>query len=110
MSGAAVLILSAATAAPTTGEAHEPRRDQRTFQAIVETSSGDGTATIEMYGSDVPPTAGVGNNGVLLGTIGLSGASGTADGFASVTPWRHVWAKLTAISGADASVDVWMGV
>lgn len=45
---------------------------------------------------------------ILMGTITLSGAEDT-DGFAATASWKHSRARVSAISGTDATVTVTMG-
>lgn len=47
----------------------------------------------------------------VLGTITLSAASTlyAADGFTTSSAWKYVRANVTALSGTNASVQVWMG-
>lgn len=93
-----------------TGKAFSPIRDQRSFQASV-VGTGAVTGTVEIYGSNEEPSAALaGVNGLLLGTITLSGTTSDTDGFATDAPWKWVWSKITAISGTDAAITVTMGV
>lgn len=90
--------------APTTGIAFNSVSSEggRTFQAVI-TGTGVVTATVIIEAS---------NNGIdflTLGTITLSGTNTTNDGFASSAAWVFHRARLTAISGTDASVTVLMG-
>lgn len=87
-----------------TGRA-KPWSGRAVFQAFGTTSAGAGTATVEIRGSIDGTTF------VLLGTLTLSWTSpaiGT-DGIAIDAPWTHIEADITAISGTDAAVDVWIG-
>lgn len=45
-----------------------------------------------------------------LGTITLSGTTSNSDGFTTSAPWKYVRARITAISGTGATVNVDMGV
>lgn len=101
--GATTVLMDAATA-PATGTAVEPISAQRTFQAKLTTSSGNGSGTviIEVSNDNV--------GFVTAGTIVFaSAACPQNDGFSSVTPWRYVRARLTAIAGTDAALTVTMG-
>lgn len=103
-----VAILSAAIATGA-GSAHQPRNDIRTFQATGTTSAGAGAATVKIQGSNVPTPA-VDGDWVDLATIALTLATTkSGDGFVSNAPWLHVRANITAISGTDATVNVYMG-
>lgn len=108
LSREAQIILQAS--APATGSAFSPMRDRATYQAVLTTSSGTGTATVQLYVSNSPPVNGLGTNGMLMATITLSGASPQVDGFESVAPWKWVWAVVTSITGTGASVSVYQGV
>jgi hypothetical protein len=50
-------------------------------------------------------------NTTSLGTITLSTGTGltASDGFSSTTAWKYARANVTAISGTNATVQVWMG-
>lgn len=76
-----------------------------TFHAVV-TGTGAVTATVNIE---------VSNDGntwcsTAMGTITLSGTNSFADGFTSQAPWKYVRANVTAISGTNATVQVYMGV
>lgn len=95
------------TGVSTTGAGNLLYKDSpmTTFQAVV-TGTGAVTATVTIEysndGTNVCSTVG--------GTISLSGTTTAADGFTSDAPWKYVRANVTAISGTDATVQVWMGV
>lgn len=73
------------------------------FQAYGSTSASTGSATILIQVSNVNTDAAF----ITMGTITLTlGTTVTADGFASDAPWRFVRAKVSAISGTGASVNV----
>jgi hypothetical protein len=77
-----------------------------TFQAVFRDTSGSGTATITILGS---------NDGVYwastaLGTIVLTGTSPQSDGFNTVAPWKYIKAVLSSLTGTGASVYVLMGI
>ena len=78
----------------------------RTYQGIVA-GTGAVTATIEIEGSNDSKVSGA--EWVSLGTITLSGTTSDTDGFGSVLPWLMVRARLTAITGTGATVNVLMG-
>lgn len=46
----------------------------------------------------------------VLGTITLSGTTSSSDGFTTSAPWKYVRARVTAISGTGATVQVYMSV
>src|SRR3990167_7389421 len=99
----ATKLLNAATATGG-GSAIEARASNMAFQAIGTTSSGAGTAAVDIEGSLD------GTNFLVLGTISLTLATTASnDGFATDAPWAHIRANVTSISGTDASVTVYMG-
>lgn len=78
----------------------------RTFSASGTTSAGAGSATVIIYGSNLGT-----DTWVSLGTITLTLATTitavtNTDGFASNAPWPFLCARVTAISGTDATVTV----
>ena len=88
-----------------TSEVHVPRRAaKRTFQARGQTTAGAGAATILVEVSNDN------SQWANLGTITLTLSTTTStDGFASDAAWRYVRARISAISGTNAAVSVWMG-
>ena len=48
-------------------------------------------------------------NYITLGVISLSGTTTATDGFAFVSKWLYIRARLTAISGTGATVVVTLG-
>jgi len=100
------IMLDAATATGAGGsrELHNAGNANATFQADGTTSSGAGSATIDVE---------VSNNGVnwdTMGTITLTLATTTSsDGFASNASWKYVRGNVTAISGTGAAVSLTMG-
>lgn len=88
-----------------TSEAFKPFGTKKTFQASGATTAGAGAATviIEATNDESLPY-------VTLGTIALTlGTTAVADGFASDAAWLFVRARITAISGTNASLDINMG-
>lgn len=84
-----------------------PMKDvgERTFQAKVEgTGAVTATVVIEVTNFDGDTT-----NVLTLGTITLSGTTRATDGFASLARWGNVRARISAISGTNAKVNVNMG-
>lgn len=80
---------------------------KRVFQATGTTSAGAGAATIAVEVSET----GADNEWITLGTITLTlGTTVTTDGFASDAAWTYVRGNVTAISGTDATVNLYMGV
>lgn len=77
-----------------------------TFQATVSgTGAVTATVTIE-FSND-----GVNALSTVAGTITLSGTTTSSDGFTTTdAPWKWWRANVTAISGTDATVQVYHGV
>lgn len=94
------------------GSAYEVDRrinsnQKRVFQATGTTSAGAGAATITVEVS----LTGTANEWITLGTITLTlGTTVTTDGFASDAAWTYVRGNVTAISGTDATVNLYMGL
>jgi len=105
-----VQLLTDATATGA-GEKHSPRCVNRTFQAMGTTSAGAGAATIIIEASDkASPTESTNVDWTTLGTITLTlGTTQTNDGFVSYASWRWIRARVSAISGTDATVNAYMG-
>ncbi len=97
-----ITLMSART---TTGSGDWHRAGtSKTLQALGTTSAGVGAATIVIEVSND------GTNALTAGTITLTlGTSATSDGFASFAAWLYVRANVTAISGTNAQVSVYMG-
>jgi len=76
-----------------------------TFQATV-TGTGAVTATVllDVSNDNVNWVA------TVMGTITLTGTTSASDGFTTNAPWKFVRARVTAISGTGATVQVYMGV
>lgn len=99
-SGRVTDILVGATTT-TTGPWMFKDAPQASFQATV-TGTGAVTATIVFDVSN----DGVNAVSTALGTITLSGTTSASDGFATSAPWKYVRARVTAISGTNATVNV----
>jgi len=98
-----VSLLTAATTTET-GDSHNFWGSHYTFHATGTTSSGAGAATILIEVSNDN------SNFITLITIVLTLATSVSgDGCASMAPWRYHRARVTAISGTGASVDVTAG-
>ena len=78
-----------------------------TFEAILSNTTTP-AATVEIHGSNNSTTTP--GSGTLLGTITLSGASDVASFTAVSSVYAYKCAKVTAISGTNATVTVTMGV
>jgi len=95
----------------TTGNFQYKDSPNATFQAVV-TGSGTVAATVVIDCSN--DISGPGNTPqywctTTLGTITLSGTTSASDGFTTSAPWKFVRVRVTAISGTNANVQVWMG-
>jgi len=91
----------------TTGASNGIYKDspKASFQAVVS-GSGAVTATIDIqYSND-------GANWCATpgGTITLSGTDVDSDGFTSDSPWKFARANVTALTGTNAVVQVFVGV
>ena len=104
-----VPLLSAKTTTGA-GEIMEVDKIFKTFHALGTTSAGSGAATIVIEASDKNSVPTADTEFVTLGTISLTlGTTQTGDGFAVQAAWRYIRARVSAISGTNASVDVYMG-
>ncbi|MCK5611366.1 hypothetical protein KAR91_56370 [Candidatus Pacearchaeota archaeon] len=92
-----------------TGDPFPVAEVARTYQAKV-VGTGAVTATVVIEGSNDTQAVVANKTWVLLGTITLSGTTSDTDGFGSVLPWQETRARITAVSGTDATVNVNMGV
>lgn len=103
-SGTVHTILNAAITT-VTGDGVPKAAPKSTFQATV-TGTGALTATVVIEGSNDR------TNWVAtpLGTISLSGNDSVTDGFANDAPWKYVRARISALTGTGATVNVLMGV
>lgn len=87
------------------GASYEVRTLHRTFQASGATSAGAGAATIAIEVSND------GSNWLTYDTISLTLSTTTATaGVEMDAQWSYVRGNVTAISGTDASVSLYMGV
>jgi hypothetical protein len=105
---AQILLKSATTTGA--GAAWNPRDTSavatytyHSFQAVGNTSADSGAATVLIQVSND------GTNFITLGTITLTlGTSATSDGFAVANTWEYYRANLSAVSGTNATVTVYM--
>lgn len=91
------------TSAPTTGSWVYKDAPNTGIQVVVA-GTGTVTATVVIE---------VSNDGThamdtLAGTVTLSGTTSDSDGFAIMTPWKFIRARVTAISGTNATVNVYL--
>mgnify|MGYP007003532715 CR=1 FL=1 len=87
------------------GSSQRSKPVDKTFQAYGSTTSGSGSATIDIE---------VSNNNInwiVAGTITLTlGTTETSDGFAVRASWIYARANVTAISGTGAKVSAVMAL
>lgn len=107
-----VTLIAAAIA---TAFSHAVRGGQRksplTFSADGTTTAGAGAATIDCYASNkLNPDATKTDDWVLLGTITLVlGTTRTSGALPVDASYAYFMANLSAISGTNAAVNVYMG-
>lgn len=99
-SGRVVDILPA-TATTATGSWMFKDAPNASYQATI-TGTGTVTATIILEVSN----DGVNAVSTALGTITLTGTTTASDGLTTSAPWKYIRARVTAISGTDATVSV----
>lgn len=84
-----------------------PHAGVKTFQATGAVSASTGAATILIQGSNVDSA--VDTDWVLLCTITLSlTTTSVGDGCATNADWRYQRARVSAISGTNAAVNVYV--
>lgn len=77
------------------------------YQAILSNTAGACSATIVIEATAEEDTAkGIKNNWLTLGTITLSDSTVLTDGFSTFSSWGVVRARVTAIAGTGAKVEV----
>lgn len=91
------------------GERHTPWGAELSFQAVGRTTAGVGAATVAIEVSNHPEPSIDGHWMTALEIELVLGTVDTSDGQQIDAAWRHVRAKVTAISGTGANVDVYMG-
>lgn len=99
------LLPAAGVTTTVTGDPRYKDSPFTTFQGTV-VGTGAVTATIVIDCSN----DGVNWCSTALGTITLSGTTSSSDGFTTQAPWKFVRARVTAISGTGATINVLMGV
>jgi hypothetical protein len=107
-SNSSVLMMPARTTTGN-GERHTPWGAELSFQAVGRTTAGVGAATVEIQVSNVPEPSVDGHWLTALEIVLTLGTTDTSDGQQIDACWRHARAKVTAISGTGANVDVYMG-
>jgi len=104
-----VVLLSNATTTQS-GQRHTAWDAKLTFQAVGRTTSGSGSASVDIQVSNVTnPTQDSHWLTAMTISLTLGSATDAGDGQEFDAKWRHVRARVTAISGTGASVDVYMG-
>ena len=102
---ASVILLNNVTATGASPATNTGDATVMAFQAVGQTTSGSGAATIEIDVSND------GVNWLALGIITLSlSTTPSTDGFSSTAPWAFTRADVKSISGSGASVSVLLGV
>lgn len=111
LNNSTALILNGATATGS-GSSYQRNGPQAVFQCYGATSAGAGAATILIEVSSLPsPATATAVDWVTAGTISLAAlaTTRTTDGFAMNAPWKWARARVSAISGTDATVSCYMG-
>ncbi len=109
-----VRILVDAETAVTTGPTKSaPFTGKRTFQATGSTTSGAaGTATVLIQVSNVDTPA-VDGDWITVATLSLTATPNLPAketvGFVTDARWRHIRARLSAVTGTTPVINVWMG-
>ena len=99
------LLGNGGTIATFTGPWVQTNSIYKAIQAIV---SGTGTVTATVL-IDVS-NDGVNPLGTVAGTITLSGTTNNSDGFQMANSWKYLRARVTAISGTNATVTANVGI
>lgn len=84
------------------------RRGAKTFHVQL-TGSGAVSATIQVMVSNTTASSAVLGNWVTHGTITISGTSVVSDGYVAMSPWKFYRPYVSAISGTNASLDIYVG-
>jgi hypothetical protein len=100
-------LMTNVIAAPTTAVAVVSGWPSATYQASV-VGTGAVTATVIIEATN-EPNATAASQYITHGTITLNGTTNATDGFPSTAVWGAVRARLTAISGTSATVNVTAG-
>ncbi len=79
----------------------------KTFSANGTTSAGAGAATVIVYGSNVNSTV-VGDWAVLCTITLVLGTTSSGDGCVTNADWKYNQVRVSAISGTNAKVDVFV--
>ena len=86
------------------GNSFEPWGDTRTYGATgVCDDSGTAVISIEVRNDSNAAW-------ILMGTITITlSPTASGDGFSSIVPWKYVRARITSLSGTNATISVFMG-
>lgn len=101
-------ILTAATATGS-GAAFQPWNSETTFHCYGTTSAGTGAATIKIEVSNIAVPSVDGHWIEMASCALVLGTTVTSCGTSKIVPWKHLRARVSAISGTGASVNVIMG-
>ena len=99
-SGRVTDILSGATATVTGNWMFKDAPNTGIQASVTGTGAVGATIVIEMSNDGVNPLS------TPAGTITLSGTTSNADGFVTDAAWKFIRARITAISGTGATVNV----
>jgi hypothetical protein len=103
------LITDATTTA--VGTSKQAFESPRTYDAkVVGTGAVTATIVIDVSNDSQAEEANIVWEDTPLGTITLSGTTSSSEGFGSIVPWLMTRARVTAISGTGATVNVTMAV
>ena len=98
-------VTTTATGAAQNVQALRIPTDNKTFQATGQTSSGAGTASVNVEVSNDNA------NWIVAGTIGLElGTTSATDGFVVSSNWTYVRGRVSSLSGTGATVSLFMGL
>lgn len=98
------LVLLGDTTTVSTGAVQSPHSTPMTFTIEGETSAGAGAATVIIEANN-----GTGTVWATLETLSLVlGTTSTMDMGNTVFPWANVRARVSAISGTNATVRAWL--
>lgn len=105
-------IIKLLTDATTTvvGTSKQVFESPRTYDAkVVGTGAVTATVVIDVSNDSQSVEGNIVWEDTPLGTITLSGTTSSSEGFSSIVPWLLTRARVTAISGTNATVNATMG-
>jgi hypothetical protein len=82
---------------------------RKVYSAVGRTTAGAGSATVQIRGRNSPSAAWAVIGTIILTLSASGGANDATDDFASEDRYAEISANVTAISGAGAAVDAFMG-